>query len=123
MRLAAVMFFVAAAALAGCTTYGNDEGVRYLQRKDTVTLSAGDASQVNAVAQTINPWPPGVGNRKIPMEGSKAVRAMECYRQGAGRTTVGEAQSTTNVTTNTGAGAATSAGQGTQLKCDDTAPQ
>ena len=124
MRLAAVMFFAAAAVtLAGCTTYGNDEGVRYLQRKDTVTLSAGDASQVNAVAQTINPWPPGVGNRNIPMEGSRAVRAIECYRQGSGQTTIGQAQSTTNVTTNTGAGAATSAGQGTQLKCDDTAPQ
>ena len=73
MRLAAVMFFAAAAAaLAGCGYYGNDEGVRYLQRKDTVTLSAGDASQANAVAQTIHPWPPGVGNRKIPMEGSRA---------------------------------------------------
>ena len=124
MRLAAVMFFAAAAAaLAGCGYYGNDEGVRYLQRKDTVTLSAGDASRANAVAQTIHPWPPGVGNRKIPMEGSRAVRAMECYRQGAGQTTVGNAQSTTNVTTNTGAGAATAAGQGTQLKCDDTTPQ
>ena len=91
MRLAAVMFFAAAAAaLAGCGYYGNDEGVRYLQRKDTVTLSAGDASRANAVAQTIHPWPPGVGNRKIPMEGSRAVRAIECYRQGAGQTTVGQ---------------------------------
>ena len=90
------MFFAAAAvALAGCQTYGNDEGVRYLQRKDTVTLSAGDASQANAVAQTIHPWPPGVGDRNIPMEGTRAVRAMECYRQGAGQTTVGDAQSTT----------------------------
>ena len=89
MRLAAVMFFAAAAAaLAGCGYYGNDEGVRYLQRKDTVTLSAGDASRANAVAQTIHPWPPGVGNRNIPMEGSRAVRAIECYRQGAGKTTV-----------------------------------
>ena len=50
------MFFAAAAAaLAGCGYYGNDEGVRYLQRKDTVTLSAGDASRANAVAQTIHP--------------------------------------------------------------------
>ena len=79
------MFFAAAAgALAGCGYYGNDEGVRYLQRKDTVTLSAGDASRANAVAQTIHPWPPGVGNRKIPMEGSRAARAIECYRQGLG---------------------------------------
>ena len=66
------MFFAAAAvALAGCQTYGNDEGARYLQRKDTVTLSAGDASQANAVAQTIHPWPPGVGDRNIPMQGTR----------------------------------------------------
>ena len=91
MRLAAVMFFAAAAAaLAGCGYYGNDEGVRYLQRKDTVTLSAGDASRANAVAQTIHPWPPGVGNRKIPMEGSRAVRAIECYRQGSGQELVSD---------------------------------
>ena len=123
MRLAAVMFFVAAAvALAGCTTYGNDEGVRYLQRKDTVTLSAGDASQVNAVAQTINPWPPGVGNRKIPMEGSRAVRAIECYRQGSGQTTIGRRAIDHQCNDQHGRRAATSAGQGTQLKCDDTAP-
>ena len=107
------MFFAAAAAaLAGCGYYGNDEGVRYLQRKDTVTLSAGDASRANAVAQTIHPWPPGVGNRKIPMEGSKAVRAIECYRQGAGKTTVGQTRNRPPMSTiNTGAGAATAAGQ------------
>ena len=93
MRIAAVMFFAAAAvALAGCQTYGNDEGVRYLQRKDTVTLSAGDASQANAVAQTIHPWPPGVGDRRIPMEGTRAARAMECYRQGSGQQLVSDEQ-------------------------------
>ena len=112
------MFFAAAAAaLAGCGYYGNDEGVRYLQRKDTVTLSAGDASQANAVAQTIHPWPPGVGNRYIPMEGSRAVRAVECYRQGNGKTTVGQ-QSTNSITLNTGSGAAKSTGQETQLRCN-----
>ena len=87
------MFFAAAAvALAGCQTYGNDEFVRYLQRKDTVTLSAGDASQANAVAQTIHPWPRYVGNRNIPMEGSRGVRAMECYRQGGGQQLVSDKQ-------------------------------
>ena len=118
MRLAAVMFFAAAAAaLAGCGYYGNDEGVRYLQRKDTVTLSAGDASRANAVAQTIHPWPPGVGNRKIPMEGSKAVRAIECYRQGAGKTTVGQRRNRpSNVTVNTGAGAATAGRSGNAIE-------
>ena len=110
------MFF-AAAALAGCGYYGNDEGVRYLQRKDSVTLSAGDASQANAVAQTIHPWPPGVGNRNIPMDGSRAVRAVECYRQGKGKTTVGQG-STTNVAVGSGSGTVNSTQQETQLRCD-----
>ncbi len=100
------MFFAAAAvALAGCQTYGNDEGVRYLQRKDTVTLSAGDASQANAVAQTIHPWPRYVGNRNIPMEGTRGVRAMECYRQGGGQQLIpdsGDEQSTSKTSVQLG---------------------
>ena len=116
------MFFAAAAAaLAGCGYYGNDEGVRYLQRKDTVTLSAGDASQANAVAQTIHPWPPGVGNRYIPMEGSRAVRAVECYRQAGGQqaTPGTERQSTTNISSSSGTSGSATAGGGatTQLRC------
>ena len=116
------MFFAAAAAaLAGCGYYGNDEGVRYLQRKDTVTLSAGDASRANAVAQTIHPWPPGVGNRKIPMEGSRAVRAVECYRQAGGQeaTPGTERQSTTNISSSSGTSGSATAGGGpsTQLRC------
>ena len=123
------MFFAAAAAaLAGCGYYGNDEGVRYLQRKDTVTLSAGDASRANAVAQTIHPWPPGVGNRNIPMEGSKAVRAIECYRQGPGQELVSDqrgrtpSQNQQNVGGSGGSGGAggTAGGGGppaNQLKC------
>ena len=110
------MFF-AAAALGGCGYYGNDEGVRYLQRKDTVTLSAGDASQANAVAQTIHPWPPGVGNRNIPMEGSRAVRAVECYRQAGGQQQIPGAPNQTNISSSSGSGAATAGGQGTELRC------
>jgi hypothetical protein len=122
VRLAAVMFFVAAAVtLAGCTTYGNDEGVRYLQRKDTVTLSAGDASQVNAVAQTINPWPPAVGNRNIPMEGSRGVRAIECYRQGSGQQLVsdkqGQAPNQQNIASGSGSASAGGTGGANQLNC------
>ena len=124
MRIAAVMFFAAAAvALAGCQTYGNDEGVRYLQRKDTVTLSAGDASQANAVAQTIHPWPPGVGNRNIPMEGSRARARDGMLSAGSGhRQRLGDAQSTSQYKYQHGRrGGHGERGQGTQLTCDDTA--
>lgn len=80
MRISdAGILFGAAIVLAGCTTYGNDEMSRYLQRKDTVTLSAGDASRTNAMAQTLHPWPPGVGDRNIPMQGTRAAAAMRSY--------------------------------------------
>lgn len=59
--------------------YGNDEGEKYLQRKDTVTLSAGDAKEVNARTHMLAAWPPGVGDRRIAMSGPRAVRAVECY--------------------------------------------
>src|SRR6478736_5750469 len=44
---------------------GHDEMDRYFQRSDTITLSAGDAKQANAVTHTIHPWPPYVGDRRI----------------------------------------------------------
>ena len=44
---------------------GHDEMDRYFQRSDTITLSAGNAKEVNAVTHTIHPWPPGVGDRRI----------------------------------------------------------
>ena len=74
-----MLCLVAALCLGGCyRLLGNDEGERYFQRKDTVTLSAGDAARVNAMTHTIDPWPQGVGNRRIPMEGRRAVSAIEC---------------------------------------------
>jgi hypothetical protein len=58
---------------------GNDEFDRYYQRSDTITLSAGDAKQANAVTHTINPWPPYVGDRRIVSDGSRAVGAVARY--------------------------------------------
>lgn len=59
---------------------GNDEGERYFQRSDTITLSAGDAKQVNAVTHTINPWPPGVHDRRIIANGARSVGAVRRYQ-------------------------------------------
>ncbi|WP_029586037.1 hypothetical protein [Bradyrhizobium sp. URHD0069] len=58
---------------------GNDEMERYYQRSDTITLSAGDAKQVNAVTHTINPWPPGVGDRRIVSDARRAGSAVTRY--------------------------------------------
>jgi hypothetical protein len=80
VRFATALIFAIVVPVGGCQTFGNDEGARYLQRKDTVTLSAGDASRANAVAQTLHPWPSGVGDRRIPMQGTRAAGAMRTYR-------------------------------------------
>ena len=61
---------------------GNDEMDRYFQRSDTITLSAGDAKQVNAVTHTINPWPSYVGDRRIVVSAAKTGGAVARYRSG-----------------------------------------
>src|SRR5712671_7452736 len=61
---------------------GNDEMDRYFQRSDTITLSAGDAKQANAVTHTINPWPSYVGDRRIIAEAAKTRGAIVRYRSG-----------------------------------------
>src|SRR5213082_1943272 len=61
---------------------GNDEMDRYFQRSDTITLSAGDAKQVNAVTHTIHPWPKNVGDRRIVAEAAKTARAIPRYYLG-----------------------------------------
>src|SRR5438445_7550982 len=80
MKLVVVLFTCAGIALCGCNTYGNDEGARYLQRSDTITLSAGDAKEVNARTHMLAAWPPGVGDRRIPMQGQRAAIAAQNYR-------------------------------------------
>ena len=73
-----------APVLGGCYgLYGNDELERYVQRKDSVTLGAGDAKEVNAATHMDHPWPRGVGDRRIVMEGARAVPVIERYRASA----------------------------------------
>jgi hypothetical protein len=53
---------------------------RYVQRADVITMSAGDAKEVNARTHMLNPWPRYVSDRRIPQDGARGVRAVECYR-------------------------------------------
>src|SRR4029077_14039553 len=74
---------VAALSLGGCYGLaGDDEMSRYLQRSDTITMSAGDAKQVNAVTHTIHPWPSNVGDRRIVASAAKTGGAIARYRSG-----------------------------------------
>jgi hypothetical protein len=97
-----IILAVLAPTLGGCYgLYGNDEGERYAQRKDGVTLSSGDAKEVNARTHMNLPWPYGVGDRRIFVEGSRAVRAVERYRQGQLAQGTSAVPATTSATTST----------------------
>ncbi|MGE9007766.1 hypothetical protein ACO2JO_04230 [Leptospira interrogans] len=66
--------------LGGCYGLaGHDEVDRYFQRSDTITMSAGDAKQVNAVTHTIHPWPRGVGDRRIAYDARRVGSAVTRY--------------------------------------------
>jgi hypothetical protein len=75
---------VLALLLGGCSgLWGDDEVARYAQRTDRITMSAGDAKEVNAVTHMLTPWPPGVGDRWIVTDGTRMQRAIERYHRGA----------------------------------------
>ena len=67
-------------ALGGCYgLYGHDEVDRYFQRSDTITMTAGDAKQVNAVTHTIHPWPRNVGDRRLAYDARRVGGAVKRY--------------------------------------------
>jgi len=61
--------------LAGCS----DPGL-YLDRRDSIALSAGDAVAANMAMQTIDPWPAHSGNVNLAANGQKMQSAVERYR-------------------------------------------
>jgi hypothetical protein len=70
---------------SGALAWDQDPFAMYFQRSDKITLGAGDAKAVNAATHIIDPWPPYVGNRRIPGNGDRLSRAVERYRQGSYR--------------------------------------
>ena len=72
-----------AAACGGCWAGPYESpGAEYLHRSDTITLSAGNAKDVNAATHIIDPWPRHVANRRIPGHGERIEHAMERYKSG-----------------------------------------
>ena len=71
----------AALELGGCS-YGTYEypAAQYLHRNQTITMSAGNAQEINEATQVIDPWKRGVGNPRIPGNGDRMVNAAERYR-------------------------------------------
>jgi hypothetical protein len=74
-RLIAVVVAAAAfgAAVGGCSDL-------YTDRRNTISLGAGDAIAANEVAQMVDPWPPHSGNKNIAFNGQKMQSAVERYR-------------------------------------------
>lgn len=73
---------VVAAALAvgalGMTIGGCSQ--IYLDRRDSIALSAGDAIAANDAVQVIDPWPPRSGNTNLVFSGQRMQAAAERYR-------------------------------------------
>jgi len=63
--------------LGGCSPYGE-----YLDRRDTIALSGGNAVATDAVTHRVDPWPLESANRNIAFNGAKMQTAMERYRTG-----------------------------------------
>ncbi len=53
---------------------------RYLARRDTLTISSGDAVARNAAVQTLDPWPAVAERTDDIVSGQRLQRAVERYR-------------------------------------------
>jgi uncharacterized membrane protein len=53
----------------------------YVQRADKVTLTAGNAKEVNTRIHEVDPWPRYVANTRIAVNGERMARAVERYRK------------------------------------------
>jgi hypothetical protein len=57
-----------------------DSVQEYTQRADTITLSAGNAQEVNTRIQEVDPWPKYVGDKRIAANGERMAGAVERHR-------------------------------------------
>jgi hypothetical protein len=65
---------VLAGVLGGCSDL-------YFDRRDSISLSAGDAVATNKVTQMVDPWSRPSANRNIAFNGERMQSAVERYRQ------------------------------------------
>src|SRR5947207_5070316 len=94
MRIARTLCFLTLTiALGGCWSgiYENP-AAQYVNRSDTVTLSAGNAKNVNAATHVIDPWPRYVGNPRIRANGERMVGAVQRYQRPQAARSPGQGQ-------------------------------
>ena len=73
-----ILLPMACLTLSACTQYSN----QYAERKDSITLGAGDAVASNAAVQIPTPWPRYSNDTTIAMDGERIARAVARYREG-----------------------------------------
>jgi hypothetical protein len=64
---------LAAALLGACSDI-------YVDRRETLTLHAGDAKAANVAVHAVDPWPRVAENNNIPGNGERQQKAIERYR-------------------------------------------
>lgn len=71
---ALLLALLAAGSLSGCA--------EYLDRKNTIAFSAGDAVETNVITHVTDPWPPHARNKNIEFSGERLARAVRRYECG-----------------------------------------
>ena len=82
----------------------------YVQRADKVTLTAGNAEEVNTRIQETDPWPPNVGNTRIAADGKRMADAVYRYGCNASAPPAAPLGATTTTVGGTGGGGGGSGG-------------
>jgi hypothetical protein len=75
-----VLAGAAAALLGGCSANPVVDPNGYLDRRDAISLTAGDAIATNIATQMVDPWPAYAGERDIAYNGQRTQAAVERYR-------------------------------------------
>ena len=78
-KVALALMFVA--PLGGCVTSDLVDPQGYLDRRDNISLHAGDAVATNKVTQMYDPWPAYSADYNFAFNGQRAQAAVERYRQ------------------------------------------
>jgi hypothetical protein len=77
----AAIVLASAALLGGCNQHSDwVDPNGYLDRRDTISLHAGDAVETNKVTQMVDPWPAHSANNNIAFNGDRMQKAVERYR-------------------------------------------
>jgi hypothetical protein len=81
-RAAPLVVATAAAIGLGIWLGGCTQADQYLDRRETVSLGAGDAIAANQATQVVDPWPAYSGDKNLTFNGQKMQSAVERYRTG-----------------------------------------